>query len=290
MVHFCLVCEESLFSNCFTTVEYLKTVLLRKMACGRTRCRVNVHVEGRNSANDPADAKHITSDFEKVLTTELFGRVSRLDLLQHMCAWVCSENLLHEHSVDVSHNIINAVRDGTVQATTCQTELPLVGHSTSASLRLSVAHTLLHENVAVAFGSLCVAVPGDTLQTSVCAIRVECTLADKCFRLSAHISPLEAHGPYSECFRQTSAQCFPVLSSFPPSPLQARVGGKKTLSHRTHRVNCQQAHAVHVGLACESDKAQHSFCTQQVLSRKVSLISTQTNNQQAETIHTVFFR
>jgi hypothetical protein len=250
-----------------------------------------LHAEGHNLKNVLPDDQPSSPDFEKVLTTELFGPVSRVDLLQHICAWVCTENLLHEHSTEVSHRIISAVRNGIVQDNTELTKIPLVGRSTSPSLMLRVDKTLVHDNVALALGSLCIAVPGDTIQTSVCAIRVDCTVEDESFRLSAQISPLKVHGLYSECFRQTRVQCASVTPPCVPMLLQHRTpGSKKTLSHRTHRLNCQQVHAANVRLASKSDTAQHSFGTQEVLSRKISLLSTKTNGAAEECIHTVFFR
>jgi len=277
--------------NRFATVEYLKTVPFKSMTCGRNRFRVTLHAEGLNSKNVLPEAQPNSPDFEKVLTTELFGPVSRLDLLQHISAWVCSENLLHEHSAEVSHRIINAVRNGIVHDNAELTNIPLVGRSTSPSLMLQVEQTLLHENVALALGSLCILVPGDTIKTSVGAVRVDCTVEDESFRLSAQISPLKVHGLYSECFRQTRVQCASVTPPRVPMLLQHRApGSKKTLSHRTHRLNCQQVHAANVRLASKSDTAQHSFSTQEVLSRKISLFSTKTNGAAEESIHTIFFR
>ena len=62
-----------------------------------------------------------------------------------------------------------------------------------------------------------------------------------------------------------------------------------TLSHRNHRLECQEAHACNVQHVTRAAAAEQLFCTREVLSRKVARMST-ADRGGAATVYTVFVR
>ena len=188
--------------------------------------------------------------------------------------------------MDVASLIGMAVFEGTVVDARPGALLPLVGRDTSAQLQLAVSHTLEHEGVAFAFGSLCVAVPEAQILTSVGALRMHCRVGDQWYVVSAQLTP-STHGTYSECHRQNDGACTRVRDAPRVNPSARAQPG--TLSHRNHRLNCQETHSCNVHHVTRIAAAQQLFCTREVLSRKVARLST-AGQGGAATVHTVFFR
>jgi len=275
---------------------------------------VTLHVEGRSLAPDTPSPWAESADFEKVLTAELVGAVTRVGLVHSVCGWVCSEELLHEHSAAVAALIAEAVRDGAVCAAPPGTLLPLVGRDTRAQLALGVEHTLAHDaapgSVALALGSLCVALGAAgtaagaeagaeagagaavaQLRTAVPAVRIECTLGPLVFVLSAQLAPARASA-YSECHLQLAgaSEARHVASAAPPALRPREPGARAPLSHRCHRIECQEEHGSNVRRVARTAAAAHGFAARALLSRKVSLLSTATGDAGGATVHTIFFR
>jgi len=250
-----------------------------------------VHIEGREDGEACGTVGAGPADFETILTTELRGEVSRERLLQQVCECVCGEGVLHENSTEVASRIDAAMHEGAVLAAPPGTELPLAGRATSANLRLAVTHTVAHADVRVAFGALCVAVPAAltvpaaVIRTAVNAVRVESAVGDQRYVLTAQLTPAGCCA-YAECYRQAGCECAAVKNT-PRAPPTARAQ-PGTLSHRNHRLNCQEAHARNVLHAARIPLAEQAFGTREVLSRKVARLSTP--GRGAETVHTVFFR
>jgi len=263
------------------------------MPARRTQHRLTLHVEGRgggalmlsDGARELAAAPGL-ADFEKIATTELRGDVSRLLLFQQVCDIMCTEALLYEDSVEVATQIATAVELGSVVDAAPGSRQPLVGRGTSANLQLAVSHTLEHGSVRLALGVLCVAVDGAMLQTSVSALRMDCQHGAQTFCLTAQLTP-KGHSAYSESFLQTGSECKALRGKQATPRVQKAQAG--TLSHYNHRVNCQQVHSQNVLQAAKIPASELDFSTRELLSRKVSRISTPKKDG-AETVHTVFFR
>jgi len=252
---------------------------------GKTRFRLTMHIEGRE-ALDAASPGALPADFESILTTELRGEVSREELMEHVGECLCSEGVLHEDSMEVACLLGAAMQDGTVVAESEGTLLPLVGRDTSANLQLAVSHSVAHEGVRVAFGALCVAVPAGLIRTAVTALRVDSEVGARRYVVTAQLTPA-ACGAYSECHRQTGGTCAAVAKAPGAQPTARMQPG--TLSHRNHRLNCQEAHGRNVLHAARIAVGRQEFAAREVLSRKVALMSTP-GRAAAETVHTVFFR
>jgi len=62
-----------------------------------------------------------------------------------------------------------------------------------------------------------------------------------------------------------------------------------TLSHRNHRLDCQEAHTCNVQDVTRTAAAEQLFYTREVLSRKVARMST-ADRGGAATVYTVFVR
>jgi len=137
------------------------------MPCKHKNYRLKLHSEGRNDGAARGAGEKPPADFEKILTTEVRGEVSREQLVQHVCECIGAEVLLHEDSMQVVSLVGAAVQDGIVAVAQPGALLPLVGRETSAQMQLAVTHTLEHGGVSLAFGSLCVAVPEAQIHTSV---------------------------------------------------------------------------------------------------------------------------
>jgi len=187
--------------------------------------------------------------------------VSREQLLQLVCECVCAEAVLHEDSMEVASLIDAAMQDGSVLAAPPGTLLPLVGRETSASLQLAVTHTIEHESVKVAFCALCVAVPEALIRTSVSALRVESRVGDQQYVLTEQLTPTGCSA-YSKCHWQTGGECTAVKKM----PRTQRTGRAQpgTLSHRNHRLHCQEAHARNVQHAAHIPAAEQPFSTREV--------------------------
>jgi hypothetical protein len=261
------------------------------MSSNVLRHRATVHVEGRNNYEEPVTAYAQTADFEKVLTSDLFGPVSRLELVNNICAWICLETLFHEHSEDVATRIQQAVQQGCVQAAAPGTTACLVGRDTSPDLYLNVQHELLHEGVALAIGSLAVAVDGCTIPTSVQALRIVCALDQDTFIASCHLTPIFPHGVYSECQYQ-SGNVMSAVRVGAPILFKESVRSQ-ALSHRNRRLQYQADH--------QQDVLAHTLATEEavqtrdvglqhtVLSRKVTLMTSARVDKREGSLHTVFF-
>ena len=188
--------------------------------------------------------------------------------------------------MEVASRIDVTMHKSVVLAAPPGTQLPLVGRATSANLQLAVTHTVAHEDVRVAFGALCVAVPAALIRTAVNAVRVESAVGDQQYVLTAQLTPAGCCA-YAECYRQAGCECAAVKNT-PRAPPTARAQ-PGTLSHRNHRLNCQEAHARNVLHAARIAVGRQEFAAREVLSRKVALMSTPGRGG-AETVHTVFFR
>jgi len=255
--------------------------------------RLTMHVEGRGGGasleRDDGGERAAAlgrADFEKVVTTDVRGDVSRLLLFQLVCDIMCAETLLHENSQEVASMIGAAVELGSVADAPHGALLPLVGRDTSANLQLAVSHTLEHGNVKLALGVLSVAVDGARMVTSVSALRMDCELGAQAFCLSAQLTP-KGKCAHCECFRQDAGECTAVQKAAAMPPVGRAQPG--TLSHYNHRLNCQQEHARNLLLSAKIPLAEQEFSTREVLSRKVARISTQRKGC-AQAVHTVFFR
>jgi len=277
----------------FAPEEYLKIVLRPTMTTDVSRHRVIMHVEGRNNHDEPITAYAQTADFEKVLTTELCGHVTRLQLVQRICGWICNEALLHEHSDEVAMMIQNTVQEGVVQAAAPGTKACLVGRDTSPDMWLKVDHELVMGGVALAMGSLVVGVDNACLETSVPALRIVCALDNDTFVISTHLTPVMALGSYSECHCQKDCQCTAVRVGAPLGP--AYSGPFRAQSHRNRRLQSQAEHKRDV-LAYATEHATADVGTsdvgliQKVLSRKVTIMTSPAGQDGLGAIHTVFFR
>jgi len=282
----------------FVPEQYLKIVRHRAMTTDANRHRVIMHVEGRNNHEEPSTAYAQTADFEKVLTTELCGHVSRLQLVQRICGWICSEALLHEHSEDVAMMIQNTVEQGTVHAAAPGTKACLVGRDTSPDMWLKVDHELVQGGVALALGSLVVAVDNACLETSVPALRIVCALDNDTFVISTHLTPVLALASYSECHCQKDGHCTAMRVGAPLGP--ANSGPFRAQSHRDRRLQSQAEHKRDV-LAHAAEHATGDVGTvdkgtgdvgllQKVLSRKVTIMTSPQGQHGLGAIHTVFFR
>jgi len=262
------------------------------------RHRLTLHVEGRGAcsaraATDAVSARAteraapaLPSDFEKLATCQLRGDVSRQLLVQHVCDSLCSEALLHEDSLEVAALVGATMRHGGVEDAALGARLPMPGRDTTANLDLHVSHTIEHGPVKLAFGTLSVAVPGAHIVTSVSALRVHCLLGEHSYSLSAHLTPM---GPraHSECHQQRGGECVAVRKLPRMAPgARAQPG---TLSHRNHRLDCQETHSQNVLVGARMPVAEQEFCTHELLSRKVARISTRSKSD-GRTVHTVFFR
>jgi len=247
--------------------------------------RLTLHVEGRGDS-ETRGAEGATADFEKILCTEVRGEVSREHFAPLVCDCICEEQLLHEDSMEVASLVGVALDEGTVVDAQPGAVLPLVGRDTSAKLQLAVSHTLIHGDVALGFGALCVAVPGAQIDTAAKALRMDCRVGDQRYVVSAQLTP-STRGAYSECYRQKDGACIRERVA----PIVPRTQGAQpgTLSHRNHRRNCKETHSCNVQHATQVAAAQQPFCTREVLSRKVALLST-AGLRGATTVHTVFFR
>jgi hypothetical protein len=245
---------------------------------GKARFRLTMHIEGREALD--------AADFETILTTEVRGEVSREELTEFVCGCVCSEGVLHEDSMEVACLVGAAMRDGALVAEPAGTLLPLVGRDTSAKMQLAVSHSVAHEGVRVAFGKLCVAVPAGLIRTAVTALRVDSEVGARRYAVTAQLTPALC-GAYSECHWQAKGACKAVARA-PRAQATARLQ-PGTLSHRNHRLNCQEAHGRNVQHAARIAVGRQQFAAREVLSRKVALMST-SGRGGAETVHTVFFR
>jgi len=250
------------------------------------RHRVTLHVEGRNNHDEPVTAHAQTADFEKVLTTELIGPVSRLQLLQHICGWLCSESLLHEHSEDVAMRIQNTVQEGVVHAAAPGTTEYLVGRDTSPTLRLQVKHEIVEGGVALAIGSLAVDLDACLLETSVQALRIVCAMDNDTFMISCHLTPVVPHAAYSECHCQHGCVCSAVRVGAPLLTTQSEPG--RALSHRDRRLQCQAEHRRDLLAQATVPARDYVGLEQKVLSRKVTMMSSP--HDADAVLHTVFFR
>jgi len=205
-----------------------------------SRHRVIMQVEGRNNHDEPVTAYAKTADFEKVLNTELCGHVSRIQLVQRICGWICSEALLHEHSEEVAMMIQSTVQQSAVQAAAPGTKACLVGRDTSPDLWLKVDHEIVMGGVALALGSLAVGVINSCLETSVPALRIVCALDNDTFVISTHMTPVLALGSYSKCHCQNDSHCTAVRVGAPLVPGQS--GPLRAQSHRSRRLQSQAEH------------------------------------------------
>ena len=248
--------------------------------------RLTLHTEGRIDGAAGGAGEQPAADFEKILTTEVRGEVSREQLVQHVCECIGAQMLLHEDSTQVVSLVGAAVQHGVVAVAQPGALLPLVGRETSAQIKLAVTHALEHEGVSLAFGSLCVAVPEAQIQTSVGALRMDCRVGDQRYVLSAQLTPC-SRGAYSECHRQQGGVCTRVRDAPRVQPTGRAQPG--TLSHRNHRLDCQEAHARNVLHVTRTAAAEQQFCTREVLSRKVARMRT-AGRGGAATVHTVFVR
>jgi len=255
------------------------------MPCKNKSYRLTLHAEGRGDS-ETCDAEGAPADFEKILCTEVCGEVSRELLVQHICDCICMQELLHEDSMQVASLIGVALHEGTVVDARPGAVLPLVGRDTSAQLQLAVSHTLDHGGVALGFGSLCVAVPEAQIHTSAKALRMDCRAGDQRYVVCAQLTP-STRGAYSECHRQKDRACTRVRDAPRVPPTERAQPG--TLSHRNHRLNCQETHSCNVRHVTRVAAAQQPFCTREVLSRKVARLST-AGLPGAATVHTLFFR
>ena len=238
------------------------------------------------------------ADFETILTADISGALTRVQRVERVCGWLCSEALLHEHSEQVAASIQVAVQTGTVQPAAAGLLLPLLGRDTSPMLRLHVQHELVHEDVCLALGSLAVAVPGGSVASMVPALLIQVSAGDLVFRVSAQLSPLPRAGMYSECHHQLGAECAAVrvgavgalahASASATTPQGALGSAPTARSHRSHRLRCQEAHRSDMRLTGVVP-AELPDTVQEVLSRKVSVLSTASENG-CEHVHTVFFR
>jgi len=277
----------------FAPEEYLKIVLHPAMTTDVSRHRVIMHVEGRNKHDEPVTAYAQTADFEKVLTTELCGHVSRIQIVQRICAWICSEALLHEHSEEVAMMIQNTVQQGAVQAAAPGTKACLVGRDTSPDMWLKVDHELVMGGVALALGSLVVGFDNSCLETSVPALRIVCALDKDTFVISTHLTPVLALGSYSECHCQKDSHCTAVRIGAPLGPGQS--GPFRAQSHRDRRLQSQAEHKrdvlAHATVHATGDVGTGDVgLVQKVLSRKVTIMTSSQGQNGLGAIHTVFFR
>jgi len=257
------------------------------------RHRVTLHVEGRNNNDEPVTAHAQTADFEKVITTELIGPVSRIQLLQRICGWLCSESLLHEHSEEVAMRIQNTVQEGVVHAAAPGTTECLVGRDTSPTLRLKVHHEIVEGGVALALGSLAVHLDACLLETSVQALRIVCALDNDTFMISCHLTPVISHAAYSECHSQHGCVCSALRVGALLLSTQSETTGVNTvrayaLSHRNRRLQSQAQHKRDLLSHATVPAEDCVGLEQKVLSRKVTMLSSPHGVDAV--MHTVFFR